>query len=189
MPAFWGVVRSLPKREAFAAERLRMDGGFEVFLPQIQTKRTSQPLFPSYLFARIVEQWRSINYTLGVLCLVRVGDCPARLPRPRGRQPQGDDRRARLHQAAGSPGRARPPPDCDRLEGSHRERALWRDVGIIRRHEHQGPREDLAQSSWQSEAGFDLLQPGHSGALKRDRSWTGRSFSHCTRGPQRPSPN
>src|ERR1700722_73607 len=85
MPAFWGVVRSLPKREAFAAERLRMDGGFEVFLPQIQTKRTSQPLFPSYLFARIVEQWRSINYTLGVLCLVRVGDCPARLPRPRGR--------------------------------------------------------------------------------------------------------
>jgi transcription antitermination factor NusG len=29
---------------------------------------------------RIVEQWRSINTTLGVLCLVRVGDCPARCP-------------------------------------------------------------------------------------------------------------
>jgi transcriptional antiterminator RfaH len=80
MPAFWGVVRSLPKREAFAAERLRMDQGFEVFLPQVQTKRAFQPLFAGYLFCRIVEQWRSINYTLGVLCLVRVGDCPARCP-------------------------------------------------------------------------------------------------------------
>jgi hypothetical protein len=48
MPAFWGVVRSLPKREAFAAERLRMDHGFEVFLPLVQTKRASQPLFSGY---------------------------------------------------------------------------------------------------------------------------------------------
>jgi transcriptional antiterminator RfaH len=80
MPAFWGVVRSLPKREVFAAERLRMDGGFEVFLPLIQTKRASAPLFSSYFFCRIVDRWRSINSTLGVLCLVRVGDCPARCP-------------------------------------------------------------------------------------------------------------
>jgi transcriptional antiterminator RfaH len=79
MPAFWGVVRSLPRREAFAAERLG-DGGFETFLPLVQTKRASQPLFSGYLFVRIVEQWRSINWTLGVLCLVRNGDCPARCP-------------------------------------------------------------------------------------------------------------
>jgi transcriptional antiterminator RfaH len=80
MPAFWGVVRSLPKREGFAAERLRMDGGFEVFLPLVQTKRASQPLFSGYFFCRIVDRWRSINTTLGVLCLVRTGDCPARCP-------------------------------------------------------------------------------------------------------------
>jgi transcriptional antiterminator RfaH len=80
MPAFWGVVRSLPRREVFAAERLRMDHGFEVFLPLVQTKRASQPLFSGYLFCRIVDRWRSINSTLGVLCLVRVGDCPARCP-------------------------------------------------------------------------------------------------------------
>ena len=79
MPAFWGVVRSLPRREAFAAERLR-DGGFETFLPVVATKRSSAPLFASYFFVQIVEQWRSINSTLGVLCLVRVGDCPARCP-------------------------------------------------------------------------------------------------------------
>jgi transcriptional antiterminator RfaH len=80
MPAFWGVVRSLPKRESFAAERLRMDHGFEVFLPLVQTKRASQPLFSGYFFCRIVDRWRSINSTLGVLCLVRTGDCPARCP-------------------------------------------------------------------------------------------------------------
>jgi transcriptional antiterminator RfaH len=80
MPAFWGVVRSLPKREAFAAERLRMDHGFEVFLPLVQTKRSSAPLFAGYFFCRIVDRWRAINSTLGVLCLVRTGDCPARCP-------------------------------------------------------------------------------------------------------------
>jgi transcriptional antiterminator RfaH len=79
MPAFWGVVRSLPRREAFAAERLR-DGGFETFLPLVATKRSSAPLFAGYFFCRIVEQWRAINSTFGVLCLVRVGDCPARCP-------------------------------------------------------------------------------------------------------------
>jgi len=80
MPGFWGVVRSLPKRESFAAERLRMDRGFEVFLPLVQTKRASAPLFPGYLFCRIIDRWRSINSTFGVLCLVRVGDCPTRCP-------------------------------------------------------------------------------------------------------------
>ena len=80
MPAYWGVVRSLPKREVFAAERLRMDHGYEVFLPLVQTKRAAQPLFPSYFFCRIRDAWRSINTTIGVLCLVRTGDCPARCP-------------------------------------------------------------------------------------------------------------
>jgi transcription antitermination factor NusG len=80
MPDFWGVVRSLPRREMFAAERLRMDHGYEVFLPLVQTKRASQPLFPGYLFCHIVDRWRVINYTLGVLALVRVGDSPARCP-------------------------------------------------------------------------------------------------------------
>ena len=80
MPAFWGVCRSLPKREAFAAERLRMDHGYEVFLPLIQTKRASAPLFNSYFFVRIVERWRAINTCFGVLGLVRMGDCPSRMP-------------------------------------------------------------------------------------------------------------
>ena len=57
-----------------------MDHGFEVFLPLVPTKRASRPLFSGYFFCRIVDRWRSINSTLGVLCLMRVGDCPARCP-------------------------------------------------------------------------------------------------------------
>ena len=77
--AFWSVVGSLPKREAFAAEQLGLRG-YETFLPLIPTKRASAPLFAGYFFIRIIEQWRVVNRTLGVLCLVRVGDCPARCP-------------------------------------------------------------------------------------------------------------
>jgi transcriptional antiterminator RfaH len=79
MPAFWGVVRSLPKREVFAAEQLGLRG-YETFLPLIQTKRAAAPLFASYFFVLIVEQWRSINTCFGVLGLVRVGDCPSKMP-------------------------------------------------------------------------------------------------------------
>jgi transcriptional antiterminator RfaH len=57
-----------------------MDHGFEVFLPLVQTKRASQPLFSGYFFCRIVDRWRSINTTLGVLSLVKFGDAPARCP-------------------------------------------------------------------------------------------------------------
>ena len=80
MPSpFWAVVRSLPQRERFASEQLGLRG-FETFLPMVATKRASAPLFNSYFFVRIVEQWRSINFCFGVLGLVRVGDCPSKMP-------------------------------------------------------------------------------------------------------------
>ena len=78
---FWGVVRSLPKREAFAASQLELRG-YETFLPLVATKRTGEgrPLFASYFFCRIIDQWRAINFCFGVLGLVRVGDCPSKMP-------------------------------------------------------------------------------------------------------------
>lgn len=79
MPAFWGVVRSLPQRERFASERVAALA-FEVFLPSIKTKHTTLPLFSGYFFCLIRDQWMVINRCFGVLCLVRVGDCPARCP-------------------------------------------------------------------------------------------------------------
>ena len=76
---FWSVVRSQPQRERFAASQLELRG-YEIFLPMILTKRASAPLFNSYFFVRIIEQWRSINTCFGVLGLVRVGDCPSKMP-------------------------------------------------------------------------------------------------------------
>jgi transcriptional antiterminator RfaH len=82
---FWGVVRSLPQREKFAAERVEALG-FPVFLPLVPllAKRggvnEGRPLWTGYFFAYIVDQWRAINHTFGVLCLVRTGDCPSRMP-------------------------------------------------------------------------------------------------------------
>jgi transcriptional antiterminator RfaH len=76
---FWSVVRSLPQREAYASERCQ-DRGYETFLPLVETKHACAPLFAGYFFIRILERWRAINSTYGVLCLVRVGDCPCRMP-------------------------------------------------------------------------------------------------------------
>jgi transcriptional antiterminator RfaH len=76
---FWSVVRSQPQRERFAASQLELRG-YEIFLPMISTKRSSAPLFNSYFFVRIIEQWRSINTCFGVLGLVHVGDCPSKMP-------------------------------------------------------------------------------------------------------------
>jgi transcriptional antiterminator RfaH len=76
---FWSVVRSLPMKERFAASQFELRG-FETFLTLVATKRASQPLFASYFFVRIVEQWRAISTCFGVLCLVRVGDCPSKMP-------------------------------------------------------------------------------------------------------------
>ena len=79
MPAFWGVVRSQSQRERFASDQLGLRG-FETFLPMVQTRRAAAPLFNGYFFVRIIEQWRSINFCFGVLGLVRVGDCPSKMP-------------------------------------------------------------------------------------------------------------
>jgi transcription antitermination factor NusG len=57
-----------------------MDHGFEVSLPIVETKSSFRPLFTGYLFCIIVEQWRIINSCFGVLCLVRTGDCPCKIP-------------------------------------------------------------------------------------------------------------
>ena len=79
MPPYWAAVRSLPQRERFATEQLGLRG-YETFLPLVATKRAVAPLFASYFFCRIVERWHSINTCFGVLALVRVGECPCRIP-------------------------------------------------------------------------------------------------------------
>jgi hypothetical protein len=66
-------------RAVYASERIQA-AGFVTFLPMLQTKRASAPLFPGYLFTFVIEQWRVLNTTFGVLTVVRTGDCPCRMP-------------------------------------------------------------------------------------------------------------
>jgi transcriptional antiterminator RfaH len=54
--------------------------GFDTFLPMLQGKHVARPLFPGYVFAFVVQQWRVLNSTFGVLAVVRTGDCPCRMP-------------------------------------------------------------------------------------------------------------
>jgi hypothetical protein len=159
---YWSVVRSLPRREAFAAERLRMDGGFEVFLPLVQTKRAFTPLFSGYFFCRIVDRWRSINSTLGVLCLVRVGDCPARCPDHEIASLKAmidGHGYVRLPEARGRAGRAQ---DCDWREGPRCERPVRRDVWALRRPIDARARADPARPSRPTNAGNNRRRPGRS---------------------------
>lgn len=72
---YWAVARTLVHREPVAA-RLLEAAGFEIFAP----KTKAGPLFPGYLFVRIVDQWRVVDRTVGVLKLVKFGDTPARCP-------------------------------------------------------------------------------------------------------------
>jgi transcriptional antiterminator RfaH len=76
---FWSVARTMPQREAFAAERL-MAAGFETFAPRTKANGRAEPLFRGYIFVRIEGRWRAIDYTHGVLKLVRFGEQPARCP-------------------------------------------------------------------------------------------------------------
>jgi transcription antitermination factor NusG len=42
--------------------------------------RCRRPLFASYFFAQISSQWRPIATCFGVLCILKTGDYPAKMP-------------------------------------------------------------------------------------------------------------
>ena len=83
MPPYWAVARTLVHRESFAAERVA-EAGFQVFMPRIKTRIGARwlttPLFRNYLFGRIIDRWRIVERTLGVMKLVKFGDAPAHCP-------------------------------------------------------------------------------------------------------------
>jgi transcription antitermination factor NusG len=79
--AFWTAaqVRSTEtKRAIWHVERQ----GFETYLPLCRPTRRSAkvvPLFPGYLFVCIVDRWRCLLGTYGVIDVLRSGDAPARV--------------------------------------------------------------------------------------------------------------
>jgi transcriptional antiterminator RfaH len=80
---FWAVVRVQPHHDRLAAECVAM-AGFETFVPKIRVKVESRwrttPLFPGYFFTRVIDRWRALERTMGVLTVVKFGAAPARVP-------------------------------------------------------------------------------------------------------------
>ena len=80
---YWAAIKTLGQRESFAAESAAL-AGFEVFLPRVRAlvgaRWKTGPLFPDYVFVRIVDRWRILERTIGVVSVVRCGETPARCP-------------------------------------------------------------------------------------------------------------
>jgi transcriptional antiterminator RfaH len=80
----WYCLRALQKHEHIAAANLRQLAGVEVFNPRMRVRRrsrtgilwVSEPLFPSYVFARFALQpmLDPVRYTAGVKHVVSFGD-------------------------------------------------------------------------------------------------------------------
>jgi len=81
--AYWAVAQTVANRESFAAAHIKR-GGFELFAPKIKLRIEKRwqvvPLFPGYLFVSIIDRWRIIERTPGVLRLIKFGDAPAKCP-------------------------------------------------------------------------------------------------------------
>jgi transcriptional antiterminator RfaH len=79
----WYCVRSQPRHEHIAAGHLRRNRGVQVFSPRVRFQRATrrgpvwvtEPLFPSYLFARFnrTTSLQDVQHTSGVARVVRFG--------------------------------------------------------------------------------------------------------------------
>jgi transcription elongation factor/antiterminator RfaH len=75
---YWCVAQTEPNREG-TAERWLGQQSFETYLPRIKVPETRRiiPLFPSYLFVRIVDHWYAVSSTIGIIRVLCNGDHPA----------------------------------------------------------------------------------------------------------------
>lgn len=80
---FWAVAQTSINRERSTADRIA-EIGFEVFVPKARMRINGDSrvvaLFPGYLFVRIIDRWRVVNKTIGVLGMIMSGERPARCP-------------------------------------------------------------------------------------------------------------
>jgi transcriptional antiterminator RfaH len=83
---WWTVARTHPNSEAKAILNLQRQG-FEYYQPRILEKKlrkqklqtVESPLFPNYLFVKIVNKWLSLQYTYGIASIISTGSLPAQV--------------------------------------------------------------------------------------------------------------
>jgi transcriptional antiterminator RfaH len=80
--SYWAIAQTESQREVIAAYFLSI-AKFETYLPRIKINRGRKsrvvPLFPSYLFVRVLDQWRAVESTIGVTRMIVSGGAPARM--------------------------------------------------------------------------------------------------------------
>jgi transcriptional antiterminator RfaH len=80
---FWAAVRTIPQHEKLAVETVTLNG-FEIFTPRtrelVGKRWRTVALFPGYMFARVVDRWRALERSPGVLSVIKFGQMPARVP-------------------------------------------------------------------------------------------------------------
>jgi transcription antitermination factor NusG len=54
--------------------------GFETYAPRIRHRGRIAPLFPGYIFVRILDRWWEIRWTSRVIRIVMSGEQPAPVP-------------------------------------------------------------------------------------------------------------
>jgi transcriptional antiterminator RfaH len=75
----WWVVQTESQRE-HVVRVLLMRARYETYIPRTKHRGRISPLFPSYLFVRVAEQWYPVRWTDHVVRLLMSGDRPAQLP-------------------------------------------------------------------------------------------------------------
>lgn len=84
MYAYWAVGKVKPNQDKIAIQNLR-NQGFENYYPRtLELKRTRQgmqrcpvPLFPSYIFIRVINKWACLNSTHGLAGVLMSSGYPA----------------------------------------------------------------------------------------------------------------
>ena len=81
---------SAPGHDMLADQGVCRRAGFEILTPKVRTRvgerwRTT-PLFGCYFFARVVDQWRVLERTIGILAVVKAAGVLGQMPRRGDRQ-------------------------------------------------------------------------------------------------------
>jgi transcription antitermination factor NusG len=76
--SYWAVAQVESQCE-HTVRLLLMRARYETYMPRIKTRSRIAPLFPGYLFVRIVDRWYPVIWTVGVVRVLMCGDHPAAL--------------------------------------------------------------------------------------------------------------
>jgi transcription antitermination factor NusG len=79
MLRYWAVVQTQSQREHIV-RLLLMRLGCETYMPRIKHRGRIAPLFPSYVFVRIIDRWYPVRWIPYVIRLIMAGEQPAPVP-------------------------------------------------------------------------------------------------------------